>query len=205
MTVDQVMQEVLSDRPFYDSSGGGVTLSGGEPALDDDFARELLEECKREGLRTAIETCGEYPWHSLEAILPVTDLVIMDIKQMAPDRHRQGTGRPNERILANARRLALTGKAMIIRTPVVPGVNDTEGDIRRVAAFVRELADLRTASGGSGVAIPYELLTFHRLASDKYSSLGLEYEASDLDPPTRERMAELAGVAKGCGIDVRIR
>jgi len=200
------MQEVLADRAFYESSGGGVTLSGGEPALSGDFALRVLEECKREGLHTALETCGEYPWRSLEVLLPVTDLVIMDIKQMSPDRHRDVTGRSNERILANARQLAVSGKPMVIRTPIVPGVNDSEEDVRRVASFVRELARLRTSRGGTGGGgIPYELLTFHRLASDKYASLGLAYDASAIDPPTRERMAELADVAKECGIDARAR
>src|SRR5512143_508835 len=88
MTVGQVMGEILPDRPFYDSSGGGVTLSGGEPAVSFSFSREILEACKREGLHTAIETCGEYPWRALEVLLPATDLILMDIKHMDPGRHR---------------------------------------------------------------------------------------------------------------------
>jgi pyruvate formate lyase activating enzyme len=95
---------------------------------------------------------------------------------------------------------------MVIRTPIVPGVNDSEEDVRRIASFVRELADLRRANGGTAEeGIAYELLTFHRLASDKYSSLGLKYEASAIQPPTRERMSVLANVAMGCGIAARIR
>ncbi len=206
MTVGQVMQEILPDRPFYESSGGGVTLSGGEPAVSSRFSREILEQCKREGLHTAMETCGEYPWEALEVLLPVTDLVMMDIKQMDPGRHREVTGRTNERILENARRLALAGKEMIVRTPVVPGVNDSEEDIRRVAGFVSELAGLRSANGhAGGRPMEYELLTFHRLASDTYSSLGEEYAASAIAPPTRERMSQLAGVAREHGIEVRVR
>jgi pyruvate formate lyase activating enzyme len=206
MTVEQVVEEVLADRAFYESSGGGVTLSGGEPALSGDFARRLLEECKREGLHTALETCGEYPWHFLELLLPVTDLIIMDIKLMSGERHREATGRTNDRILSNARLLAQTGKPMIMRTPIVPGVNDSEEDVRQVASFVRELCELRKTNGTADIhPIVYELLAFHRLASDKYTSLGLEYEASAIQPPTRERMSVLANVAKGCGINARIR
>ncbi len=206
MTVGQVMGEILPDRPFYDSSGGGVTLSGGEPAVSGRFSRQILEECKREGLHTAIETCGEYPWETLEALLPATDLILMDIKQLDPIRHREVTGRTNERILENARRLALTGKTMVVRTPVVPGVNDSEEDIRRIAGFVSELGELRRVNGNAGSRpVEYELLTFHRLATDKYSSLGLEYAASTMEPPTRERMSQLAGVAKERAIEVRVR
>ncbi len=206
MTVAQVMGEIVSDKPFYASSGGGVTLSGGEPVLGGEFSRRVLEECKAEGLHTALETCGEYPWESLERLLPAVDLIMLDIKHMLPDRHREVTGRSNERILANARRLALAGKPLVIRTPVVPGVNDSEEDIRRVAAFVRDLSDRRRAEGRSGEhPIEYELLTFHRLAADKYASLGQEYAASAIIPPSRERMSQLAEVAGGCGIEVRVR
>ncbi len=93
------MEEVLTDRTFYEISGGGVTLSGGEPSLSKDFAREVLEQCKLNGLHTAIETCGECPWTALEALLPVTDLVMMDIKHIAADKHKAATGKSNERVL----------------------------------------------------------------------------------------------------------
>jgi pyruvate formate lyase activating enzyme len=206
MTVEEVMQEVVADRAFYESSGGGVTLSGGEPALSGEFAHKLLEECKRRGIHTALETCGEYPWRSLNALLPVSDLIMMDIKHMEPEKHRETTGRTNDRILANARRLAQTGKQMIIRTPIVPGVNDSEEDVRRIAMFVRELSDLRGADGvRDGKAISYELLTFHRMASGKYTSLGMEYRASAIESPTKEKMSALAQVAKACGIEARVR
>jgi pyruvate formate lyase activating enzyme len=206
LTVAQVMEEVLADRAFYGSSGGGVTLSGGEPALSGDFAREILEESKREGLHTAIETCGEYAWGSLDALLPFTDLVLMDIKHLDGERHRAATGGANDQILANARRLAATGRPLVIRTPVVPGVNDTEDDVGRIASFVRELSDLHRASGGAGgEGVRYELLTFHRLASGKYASLGMEYSAATLEPPTRERMSVLADVARGCGVETGVR
>ena len=208
MTVDQVMEEVLCDKPFYESSGGGVTLSGGEPALSKDFAREILEQCKHNGLHTAIETCGEVPWTSLEALLPFTVLIMMDIKHVDSAKHLPATGHPNNRILSNARRLTLSGKGILFRTPVVPSVNDTEEEIGQIATFVRELIELRKASGKTDNGtddIRYELLAFHKLASDKYRSLGLEYKAAAIHPPTEEKMSKLANAARRSGIEVQLR
>ncbi len=208
MRVEGIMEEVLRDRAFYESSNGGVTLSGGEPALQRDFARELLERCKGEGIHTAIETCGYSRWQDLEALLPVTDLIMMDIKLMTPDKHQVATGNSNQRILANARRLTLTDKPIIFRTPVVPTVNDSQEEIGKIVTFVRRLMDLRRKDGrgtGESEGIKYELLPFHKLASDKYFSLGLENKVSNIDPPTKEKMLELANVAKRSGVDARIR
>jgi pyruvate formate lyase activating enzyme len=208
MTVDQVMEEVVRDKPFYAGSGGGVTLSGGEPALGGNFARELLRTCKENGLHTAIETCGEYPWTLMEALLPVTDMVMMDIKQMAPEAHRRATGQSNDRILNNARQLALTAKPLIFRTPVIPTVNDSEDQIGEIARFVGELIALRRANDGGvdrPASIRYELLAFHSLASDKYRSLDREYRASGLHPPTMEKMTSLRTVAERHGVETSTR
>jgi pyruvate formate lyase activating enzyme len=208
MTVGQVMEEVLRDKSFYEISSGGVTLSGGEPALDTDFSREILQQCKHHGLHTAIETCGEYPWASLESLLPVTDLIMMDIKLMSPDGHRKATGHANDRILANARRLALTGKPMVFRTPVVPTVNDSENAIGEIARFVAGLIALRRRNGGAmegGAGIRYELLAFHNLASDKYRSMDREYNAATLRPPTNETMSLLLDVARRHGVETLVR
>jgi pyruvate formate lyase activating enzyme len=208
MTVEQVMEEVLRDKTFYETSRGGITLSGGEPALSRDFARDLLQQCKDNGLHTAIETCGECPWTSLEALLPVTDLIMMDIKQMAPDAHRSVTGQSNDRILANARQLALTGKPIVFRTPIIPTVNDSEEDIGAIAQFVCELVALRRTNGRASektTGIRYELLAFHNLALDKYRSLDRAYKASALHPPTNEKMSSLLDVAQRHGIEASIR
>jgi pyruvate formate lyase activating enzyme len=206
MTVDQVMQEILADKAFYESSGGGVTLSGGEPALNKDFAMEILQQCKQHQLHTAIETCGEIPWASLEALLPFTDLVMMDIKHLNSHAHLLATGQQNDRILSNARRLALSGKTIVFRTPIVPTVNDSEADITGIALFVRELIGMRENAGqNSSGGIRYELLAFHKLAAGKYSSLGLDYKAHDIEPPTKERMTILLNAARNSGIEVSMR
>lgn len=209
MTVAQVMEEVLRDRAFYKTSGGGVTLSGGEPLMQRDFALDILEQCKAEGIHTAVETAGDCRWRDLAALLPVIDLVMMDIKHMDSAKHRSATGVSNDRILANARRLMETDKPVIFRVPVVPTVNDTPEEIRAIALFVHELSELRRkksqSKGSFGSAsnetrLPsLELLPFHRLAADKYRSLGLDYRAGELEPLTREKMARLAEIARQCG------
>ena len=199
MTVDEVMREVDADRPFYASSGGGLTLSGGEPSLHRNFARALLAACREAGTHTALQTCGECSWSALATLVHLSDLVMMDIKLLDSDRHRAATGMGNEQVLANARRIARSGAAVVFRTPVVPGVNDTPGDIAGIAAFIADIAAAR------GVALRYELMPFHSLARDKYESLGLEYRAAALTPPSGERMRALLEAAQAPGVDAHIR
>ncbi|MDH3251338.1 MAG: glycyl-radical enzyme activating protein, partial [Ignavibacteria bacterium] len=206
MDVDEVMEEVVQDRLFYQNSGGGVTISGGEPGLNAGFTRAILSRCKEEGLHTAIETCGYCSWNALESLLPFTDLVMMDLKLITDEKHRQATGNTNELILANARKLAATATPIIFRTPVVPTVNDTVDEVRHIVAFIRDLMALRTGNGQWDKSdISYEFLAFHKLGSDKYRSLGMEYRATPLDPPTRREMSELLGIATEAGIEARIR
>jgi pyruvate formate lyase activating enzyme len=132
---------------------------------------------------------------------------MMDIKAMSDERHRNATGKGNQRVLANARSLALSGVPLVFRTPVVHGVNDTKEEIGQIASFIRELAGMRNSSAGNGTPpreIRYELLRFHRLASDKYRSLGREYRAASIDPLPDEEMLGLLAAARREGIDARI-
>ena len=193
MTVDQVMEEVLRDRPFYETSEGGVTLSGGEPLLQLGFSYAILERCRQEGIGTAIETALNVPWQHVDSILPVTDLIMIDIKIMDSAKHREYTGVPNDRILANAERLGQQSQPLIVRTPIVPHVNDTAEHVEAIAEFVSRLPNL----------LYYELLPFHPLAKSKYESLGLEYVARDLQSPTKEQMDALAQVVRDCGLEAR--
>ncbi|MBN1249953.1 MAG: glycyl-radical enzyme activating protein [Anaerolineae bacterium] len=206
MTVEEVVAEVLQDRAFYENSNGGVTLSGGEPVFQPDFSREILRRCRDEGIHTAIETAGNVPWERLAAFLPLTDMVMMDLKHMEPEKHKWAVGASNQLLLANARRLAATDKPLIFRTPVVPTVNATVEEIGAIAAFVRELQDLRGSGNGHAPApISLELLPFHRMAGDKYNSLGLTYRAVDLEPPTKALMETLTDAAAAYGIAVKHR
>lgn len=205
MTVEDVIEEILRDRMFYETSNGGVTLSGGEPILQADYARALLKRCKKEYLHTAIETCGNYHWRELEPLLPDIDLIMMDLKHLNPHRHKALCGDSNECILANARRLALTNKPIIFRIPVVPTVNDSITEIGAIFKFVRNLVELRIqySNGKEKCAeIQLELLPFHGLAANKYRCLGLEYRAKNLEAPSKAKMHELAKIAEIYGVEV---
>lgn len=206
VSTESVMDEVMADRAFYASSGGGVTLSGGEPLMQRDFAQTLLAQCKDQGIHTAIETAANCRWEDLASLLPVTDLFMMDIKQMDPTQHKAATGVSNERILANARRMAESGKPILFRTPVVPTVNDSPDDIRAIARFVHELGELGVAEQNKACGLPqYELLSFHRLAADKYTSLGLDYRAAMLEAPSKEQMGMLTDIAREENIVAKFR
>jgi pyruvate formate lyase activating enzyme len=203
MSSEEVALEALKDRPFYETSQGGVTLSGGEPVLQPEFSYEILSRCQAEGVHTAIETAGNVPWKDLEMLMPVTDLVMMDLKHMDSTKHRAAVGVPNERLLANARQLVTqTDKPILFRIPVIPGVNDTPEEIGAIAAFVHEMGELRAAQGKTG-KLSLELLPFHRLAGDKYRSLELDNRSKDLVPPSKEKMTELVGAARAFEIEVR--
>lgn len=202
MTTEQVMAEVMLDNAFYQSSGGGVTLSGGEPLLQHQFALALLETCKAAGLHTAVETTTHTRWDYIEAALPLIDLFMVDIKHFDPTQHRASTGVSNRVILANIRRLAATGKPIIFRIPVIPTVNDTPMAIQAIAGFVRERMAGR-ADGGAGLSL--ELLPFHRLATDKYASLGMEYRAAHLTALTKHTMAQLVAAAQEAGVNAKSR
>ena len=205
MSVDQVMEEVLADRAFYESSNGGITLSGGEPALQADFSYALLERSKAEGLHTAIETDVNYSWKVLERLLEVTDLLMSDIKHMNPEIHKSCTGATNTQIIANHKRLMETDTPLILRTPVVPTVNANDEDITAIAAYVRELCDIRKATQSQVPCPSLELLPFHKLASDKYRSLDLDYKAVNLSSPSKNQMLQFVEVAAAYGIDVKAR
>lgn len=187
MGVDDVLRIVEEDSPFYARSGGGLTLSGGEPLLQPEFAARLLAEAERRGIDTAVETAGCVPWSNVEEVCRHARQIFYDVKSLDPTLHREGAGVDNEQILGNLRRLCaeLPGRTLVVRTPVVPGFNDTPEQIRAIAEFVRDLP-------GSP---PYELLAFHRLGDSKYRQLGWQVPLPDVLPPPPEHMTELERVA----------
>ena len=192
---EDLLVEVLRDRAFYEASGGGVTLSGGEPLLQQAFSLRVLELCREAGLHTAIETAALGRWDDINALLPHLDLAMVDVKHLEDAVHRAATGVSNRSILANLRRLGRTAVPLIVRTPVVPGVNDSAQAIGAIAAFIQGLPNL----------LYYELMPFHRLAEGKYRSLGLDYRARALQAPSREALEVLAEEARGRGVrDVRL-
>jgi pyruvate formate lyase activating enzyme len=193
MTVDEVVAAALLDVPFY-GDAGGVTVSGGEPVCQADFARAVLSALRAHRVRTAVETNLAWPWDRGAGVIAEADLVMFDVKCSEDDLHRAGSGAGNAHVLANLRRLAETGVPCIARTPVVPGFNDTPEEIAQIAGLVAVLDNL----------LYYELLPFHPLGEGKYASLGLTGRAEGLRSPTRERMRMLASAARERGIPVRI-
>jgi len=195
VSVSDVMEEVLEDLVYYKLSNGGITLSGGEPLMQHEFSKALLKECKAIGVHTAIETSLFASWNVIKNIISYTDLVMFDIKHIDPDIHKKVTGVSNELILKNAEKLLFEENIpIIVRTPIVPTVNDDEKIIQRIAEFIK----------GSKNLIYYELLPFHKLGESKYKSLGLEYRAKSLKPPSKEKMTKLLEAARNAGINVKM-
>ena len=193
MEAHDVVDVVMEDEAYYRTSGGGVTLSGGEPLMQSDFSAEILAECKRRGIHTAVETALNVPWEAVEKILPHTDLIMADIKLVDPDKHSNAAGASNERILANFERLAELCKPVIVRVPVIPTVNDTDEEIKVIAQYVAQFENVEYV----------EFLQFHRLGEGKYESIGLPVATKDLPQITAKRMKEIARVAAACNVMVK--
>ena len=194
VTVDDLMAELRKDRPFYENSGGGITLSGGEPTLQHEFALALLKACKAEGLHTAVDTSGQTPWWVFECLLPYIDLILYDIKHIDETSHQTHTGTDNRRILANLERLAGSGTPIEIRMPVVPSINDAEEDIEGAARFL---------AGIDGIT-RIELLPYHKLGTSKYARLDMKYRLAEVEPPPAERMESIATRLRGHGLEVHV-
>ncbi len=193
MTVAQVMAEIERDVPFFDESGGGVTLSGGEPLAQPSFSLGLLEACKEREIPTALDTCGFAAWDTFERVRGYVDLFLYDLKLIDNARHRQFTGASNNLILTNLQELSKRGHSILLRLPVIPGVNDDEENIRQTGEFVASLPRLHSL----------ELLPYHHAATSKYVGLGLEYPLPDICPPSEERLGQIAEILRAHGLQVK--
>jgi pyruvate formate lyase activating enzyme len=194
MTVEEVLGEVERDLVFYETSGGGVTVSGGEPFAQADFTGAFLEACKGRGMATAIETAGFASWHSIEPVIRHADLILYDIKKMDCLPHRQLTGVSNQPILENAGRIAGLGVPIVIRYPVIPGLNDTPEALDALFRFASTLPGLKHI----------ELLPYHRLGESKYTMLGRDYALRGAKPMSRRSLESLVQGANKRGQEVRI-
>jgi pyruvate formate lyase activating enzyme len=169
VTVEEVMVEVKKDQTFYRRSGGGVTLSGGDPLAQPSFAREILERCGEANIHTAIETCGNAPEQVFRQVVESSELVLYDLKHADPVEHRRLTGASNTLVLGNLRVLVAMGKPVVARLPLIPGRNDGEGNLREIGALL------------SGLHIrEVHLMPFHQLGKDKYQRLGSAYNLADV-------------------------
>ncbi len=191
--LNELMEEIKKDTVFYDNSGGGVTLTGGEPTAQIGFALELLETCHKNHIHTAIETCGYVEWAELEVLLPHTDLILFDLKQMNPIKHQNLTGVANDKILKNIEKLSRGRHTMIIRIPLIPGYNDDEENIHATARFLKNLP----------YAPDVEFLPYHELGIDKYRALARKYSLNSIRPLAREEMEKIGLVFESYGIPVR--
>lgn len=190
--VEEIFRELSSDVPYYQSSSGGVTLSGGEPLMQPEFAAALLKRCHNEGIRTAIETNLSLPYERIAKVLPWVDEIFFDIKFWDDEAHLEATGVSNSIVLENARKLAQTGKPAIVRTPLIPDLTATEENIEAIAVYVRSLSNVTA----------YELLNFNPLGEGKYRAIGQTYMHSGKRPLKPNQIEVLAAVAKAQGLNV---
>jgi len=195
MTVKEVMDEVLKDLAFYQNSGGGVTLSGGEVTMQPEFAREILKICSSKySLNTAIETSGHCKWENLREILEFTDLVLFDLKHIDLAKHMEGTKVDNTLILKNVKKIAEMRIPMIIRVAVIPGYNDSENHMKELIEFVKDLKTVKKI----------HFLPYHELGSVKYKKLGRKYKFGHKEPLSDNYLQKLITLAKSYGIQAQI-
>ncbi len=193
VSCEEVLDQVLRDRLFYETSGGGLTLSGGEPLLQIEFAEALLRGARRAGVHTAVETAGHVSFARLARVAPYSDLFLYDVKDTDDALHRKNTGVPVKRILDNLRALHDAGASVLVRLPIVPGLNDRQDHFREVARTVRPL------SGLLGV----EVMPYHSLGIGKRPRLGLESDGSaDPAPPSQETVAGWVDSLRSLGVGV---
>jgi pyruvate formate lyase activating enzyme len=190
-----VFDVVRRDAMFYEASGGGVTVSGGEPLLRPEFVSALLRKCRAAGIHTCVETSGCAPESAVRQVLPYADCWLYDLKLYDPGRHSDNTGRTNEVILTNAAIVAGSGADVLFRMPLIPGVTDDPQNLEDIAGFVKRL-------GGTTNSI--ELMPYHRLGEGKYRSLDRPYPLTGLTPLTAEDLAGVQKVFAGHGLECTI-
>jgi pyruvate formate lyase activating enzyme len=193
MSTSQVLEIVMRDKEFYIASGGGMTLSGGEPLTQPDFSLALLRGAREMGLNTAVETTGLAEASAMEQVLRETDLILYDIKHIDPIMHLEGTGEDNIIILDNARRAADLGVEMIFRVPVIPKYNDQIETIQAIAHLGIDLG-----------LKELHLLPYHTFGRSKYERLGRKYPLPDLPSSTMEQMKKLQLAVQTTGIEVHV-
>ncbi len=182
---EEALSIIRRDAPFYRASGGGVTFSGGEPLSQPRFLDAMIDGCRAGGIGVVIETCGMFDWTSAKEVLLKVELIYLDIKHLDSDRHRSLTGAGNETILENVIRIAESNLPLIVRIPLIPGLNDSPADLTATADFVRK----RLPS-----AQQIQLMPYHRLGLAKYDGLGREYKLEGTGPPDQDTVDRLQKV-----------
>ena len=193
MTVLQVINEIERDTVFYEQSDGGATFTGGEPLAQPRFLLDLLSACRNRTLHTTVDTSGFAPWPILDEIRPLVDLFLYDLKLMDNTRHFQWTGVSNTDILSNLRQLSEVGSRILIRLPLIPGINDDGENLRQTGEFLASLPHVP----------PVELVPYHNMAEAKYAGLGRGYGMEEICPPTHEQMQAHIALLTGYGLQVK--
>ncbi len=194
MSADEVVEVVLKDMEYFRNSNGGLTISGGEPMLQKEFINEILQKTKALGIHNAVDTAANVEWQDIEYILPWVDLVLLDIKLFDPLQHKAYTGVTNELILKNARRLSREAVDIIVRIPVIAGVNDTEENMKSTALILKDFKRLKYV----------ELLPYHSLGVEKLLRLGREEAGQAFEPPSKERLLELTECFEAEGLKTQL-
>ena len=196
VTPSQILTEVEKDEIFYFHSGGGVTISGGEPLIQVGFVREILEGCRERGIHTAVETSGHVPWENFLVVLPLLDAVLVDVKVHDSRRHRELTGHGNERIMANIKNIDRSDFPvdLFIRIPLIPGINDDEENLSATAEFCRGLKKFKEL----------HILPYHRMGVVSYRYLGMDYPLEETKIPGIEQIEEIAERLRRKNIKVKI-
>jgi pyruvate formate lyase activating enzyme len=193
-SVEELVAEAERDVAFYDQSGGGVTLSGGEPLAQPEFVLALARELQERGIHTALDTCGYAPWAVVDRIRRHVDLFLYDLKLMDEARHRQLTGVSNRAILDNVKRLSAEGERIIVRVPLIPGINDDAENLERLGSFVANLPQIERV----------DLLPYHPTARDKYEHLARAYQLGGVQRPSGQALDGPAGILRNAGLKVKI-
>ena len=179
--VEELYKEIEKDRVFYSIKGGGVTFSGGEPLTHPKDLTAIAKVCRERGINVAIESCGYGDYEEFKSALPYIDSMFFDVKHIDSQKHKELTGVGNERILDNLKKIAEFGIPITVRTPVIPGLNNSVENIRGIAEFLKSLPQVKE----------YELLPYHQFGVNKYNALGRPYALSDTEPPEDEEVREL--------------
>jgi pyruvate formate lyase activating enzyme len=190
------MDVIERDLPFYKASGGGLTLSGGEPFLQGEFAGELLRTAKAAGISTAVESCGYAPWENIEGALDSIEYLYFDIKHTDSGIHKDATGVDTGSIRENLRKIDAHDAAvtLVVRIPFIPGFNDGEESLRGIFQFAAGLSKLDHV----------EILPYHRLGTGKYEALGREYGLRHLLPVKNEELLRYIDIGREYGLEVTI-
>ena len=200
--IEALLDEVEKDRAYFEKSGGGITVSGGEPTMQPQFVATFLEGCSKRGLRTILDTCGMCSTNALDMILPYTDMVLYDLKEIDQGKHRKFTGHSNNKIFKNViyiKEYIKTHKKpseLWIRTPIIPDATANPENIRGIGDFI--------AKNLNHIVSRWELCSFNNLCRDKYRRLGIDWSFKGYELLTKEFMSHLRKVAKNSGVDPKI-